>query len=374
MARDANWEPREGRALRFFGFQLRLGLACGRNRSRGVPPALSVDLRISGAHCAAMDASTPSGGSPLVIVNPEASRLADPRRRARIVEAVLAAVEARTGRAPVVHDTTADAAADAVDAASDAPLIVVVGGDGTIREAATALAGRSVPLAIVPAGTGNAFAAALGIPRRTEPAIRLIATGRPGPVDLGMATWGPPALDAGGGGGGPAGSKAFVVACGLGFDARVMAGASGELKRRLGFLAYVVVAAREAARIRPVTFRIEADGEVHDVRGLVVLVANSGQLIPGVVGPRHPIDPTDGLLDVIVVTATGVPDGLLGAAESLLAGGAPPHHRPRSMRLQARCVRVTSDPPEPVEVDGDAHEAGWLEARALPAAVTILRP
>jgi len=166
---------------------------------------------------------------------------------------------------------------------------------------------------------------------------------------------------------------AFAVACGIGFDARVMSTASTELKRRLGFFAYVVATLREATRLRQVAFRIEADDEVHEVNGLVVLVANCGQLIPGLIGPRHPIDPTDGLLDVIVVTARGIPGGLVGAAESLLAGGTP-HRLPRSLRVKASRVRVVAEPREPVQIDGDAYEADWLEAAVRPGAIAILRP
>jgi diacylglycerol kinase family enzyme len=166
----------------------------------------------------------------------------------------------------------------------------------------------------------------------------------------------------------------FVVACGLGLDARVMAGATPELKRRLGFMAYVVAAMQEAGRLRPVAFRIEADGELYEVGGLVVLIANCGQLIPGLVGPRLPIDPTDGLLDVFVVLGTGVPSGLRGAAQSVLAAGPPPHRGSRALRFHARSVRVTSTPPEPVQIDGDAEQAAWLEATILPGALTVLRP
>ena len=115
--------------------------------------------------------------------------------------------------------------------------MAVVGGDGTIRESATALAGTGVPIAIVPAGTGNVFAAALGVPRGTDAAVRLIEDGSPRPVDIGRAAWGP-VVD--GVPGDEAGSHAFVVACGLGFDARVMAAATTEMKRQLKFGAYVL--------------------------------------------------------------------------------------------------------------------------------------
>jgi diacylglycerol kinase (ATP) len=311
------------------------------------------------------------GAAPVVVVNPVASQIADPARRLRIVESAVRAVEGRSGRTPIVVDASPAAARKALGraAAGGAPLVVAIGGDGTVRDSASALAGSNVPLAIVPAGTGNVFAAALGIPRRTEDAVRVIADGRPGLVDLGAASWGrivdgEAAAD---------GSIAFAVACGIGFDARVMATATTELKRRLGFFAYVVATLREATRLRPVTFRIDADGDVHEVHGLVVLVANCGQLIPGLIGPRHPIDPTDGLLDVIVVTARGIPGGLVGAAESLLAGGTP-HRLPRSLRVRASRVRVVAEPREPVQIDGDAYEADWLEAAVQPGAITILRP
>jgi diacylglycerol kinase (ATP) len=311
-----------------------------------------------------------SPAAPLVVVNPTASKVAHEQRRGGIVESVVAAVEARTGRPPDVVGTTREAAALALAAARHAPLVAVVGGDGTIREAAAALAGTGVPLAIVPAGTGNVFAAELGVPRNIDGAIGLIETGQAQAVDLGLATWGPAES------GSPrpaAGSNAFVVACGIGFDARVMARASAEHKRRLGFAAYIVAAVREAARPHSATFRIEADDETYELTGLVVMVANCGQIIPGFVGPRHPIDPTDGLLDVIVVTATTLPGGLIGAAEALLARGPTPHRQPRSLRLRARAVRVISEPQEPVQVDGDAHRAAWLEARVQPGAIKILR-
>ena len=64
---------------------------------------------------------------------------------------------------------------------------------------------------------------------------------------------------------------------------------------------------------------------------------------------------------------------LARAAESLLAGGTP-HRLPRSLRVKASRVRVVAEPREPVQIDGDAYEADWLEAAVQPGAITILRP
>ena len=234
------------------------------------------------------------------------------------------------------------------------------------------MAGSGVPLAIVPAGTGNVFAAALGIPRRTDAAIGLIETGQPSPVDLGRAAWGP-AVE--GEPGPEEGSKAFVVACGLGFDARVMAAATTDLKHRHGFRAYVFATLHEATRLRPATFRIEADGVVHEIRGLVVLDRQLRPDHPGL----HRSAPGRSTRATACSTswssrAAGIPGGLAGAADLLLADDDTPRRRRHSLRLRAQHVRVTADPPEPVEVDGDPHEADWLEATVLPGAISVLRP
>jgi diacylglycerol kinase (ATP) len=316
---------------------------------------------------------TKTSAAPIVVVNPTASRLADVRGRAGIVKSVVDAVVVRTGRAPTVVDTTLEAARKALASARSAPLVVVVGGDGTLRETASILGGSGVPLAIVPTGTGNVFAAALGIPRRTSAAIALITSGRPEPVDLGRAAWGPTTSQITTTNGDRT-THVFTVACGLGLDARVMAGASADLKRRLGFGAYVLAMAREAARLRPATYRIEVHDDVHQVRGLVVLIANCGQIVPWLIGPRRRIDPTDGLLDVFVVTADGLPSGVSSAAGMLLSAAEPPQRRARSLRLRAARVRVTAEPREPIQVDGDPHEADWLEAQLEPGAIQVLRP
>ena len=51
-----------------------------------------------------------------------------------------------------------------------------------------------------------------------------------------------------------------------------------------------------------------------------------------------------------------------------------PHRLPRSLRVRASRVRVVAEPREPVQIDGDAYEADWLEAAVQPGAITILRP
>jgi diacylglycerol kinase (ATP) len=312
--------------------------------------------------------------APLIVVNPRAARLGDAAKRAAIVDAVVHAVRARTGRAPRVESGGLEAAAQALRAAvaARAPLIVAVGGDGTIRQAAEALAdgsttagtsttagGPRTMLAVVPGGTGNVLAGTLGIGGVT-PAIEAIRHGEPRTIDLGQATWGSGPTE---------GRGLFLVACGMGLDARIMAAAEHEWKRRIRFGAYVGAAIKELTRLAAADFRIEADGDVIELRGYLVLVANAGELVPGRLGPRRPIDPTDGRLDLIVLGGRDPLRGIQSAARLLfetgeLSGGV--------IRRPIDAVRITADPVQPIETDGDHHPPGPLEARVLPAALTVL--
>ncbi|MFL5684747.1 MAG: diacylglycerol/lipid kinase family protein [Chloroflexota bacterium] len=302
--------------------------------------------------------------APQLVINRAASRVRDPERRRAIIEVVAAAIEARTGRRPTIVDDTQDAAGSALEALTVAPLVAIVGGDGTIRHAAGILVGKSIPLAIVPAGTGNALAASLGI-RGLRTAVAAIREGMPRTIDLGIAEWGRAGQAT------PDGSGPFVVAAGTGLDARIMATAREEWKRRLRFGAYVGATLREMLRLAPVDLVITADGETFERHGHLVLVANTGEIIPGLVGPRRPIDPSDGRLDLLVVSGRGIPGGLRSAADLLLRTG---DLEGATIRRTVREVRISTDPPQPVEIDGDVHEPGWLAARVAPGGMTVLVP
>ncbi len=219
--------------------------------------------------------------APLIVVNPNAARLHDATKRASIVEATVHAVRARTGRTPRVESGSMDASAVALDraVAAGAALVVAVGGDGTIRQAAAALSGTTTPLAVVPGGTGNVLAGALRI-GGIQPAIEAIRHGEPRTMDLGQAAWGTGTRADGTGARADEQRGPFLVACGMGLDARIMAAAEHEWKRRIRFGAYVGAAIRELTRLGTADFRIEADGDHIELRGYLVLVANAGELVP----------------------------------------------------------------------------------------------
>ena len=312
----------------------------------------------------------PSGPA-LVAVGLGARRLRDPARREQLARAAAEAARAR-GHRDVTIVECADAAALRVAtgeaAAGGIGLVVAVGGDGTVREVVGGLSEQGIPLGIVPAGTGNLLAAALGLPRRIETALAALRTAEPRSIDHGEAEWSGSADQ-------PPGSSPFVVATGAGLDARFVSAASGEAKRRYGIGAYLVAALAQATDLRPRPTTIVADGVRHDTASIVVLIANAGELIPGLLGPRLPVRPDDGWLHVFVVRG-GVVGSALGALELLAAGEPGRSATGSAMRLKARevSVEIDVDPPDPVQVDGDRVGAGRLTARLRPSAVLVLAP
>lgn len=311
-------------------------------------------------------------GPAFVLLGLGARRLRDAADRARLADGAAAAARAR-GHADVTvvecQDAPALRATSREAAAAGAGLVVAVGGDGTVREVAGVLAGSGVPLGIVPAGTGNLLATTLGVPRDAAAALSTLRTDEPRPVDVGEASW------SGAGAGHPAGTSAFVVAAGVGLDARFLAAASGEAKRRYGIGAYLVAALGQATDLRPRPTTLLVDGERHDSESIIVLVASAGELIPGLLGPRLPLRPDDGMLHVFVVRG-GVVGSVVGTLELLAAGSPGRTPTGSAWRFAARevVVDIEADPPEPIEVDGDPVGRGRLEARIRSGAVRVLAP
>ncbi len=310
--------------------------------------------------------SAAASAPPFLLVAAGASRLADLGRRDALVAAAAAAIRSRTGSDPEIRVTATAAAGRAAAreaTAAGAPLVVVAGGDGGVRTVATVLAGTGVALGIVPGGTGNLLAAALGIPRSPARAVAALVNARERPIDLGRAWVGAAAIPV-----------PFIVAAGVGFDARVMAATTERRKRSLGIAAYFAAATAVATRIRPFPVRLVVDGVVHETDALEILVANAGELIPGLLRPRLPLIPDDGLLDVLVARGRGAPGGSRAALELLLGRGLHTAIGPYAARFAGRRIEVSAPAGEPVEVDGDVVGGGVLVAEVMPLAVRILVP
>ncbi len=257
---------------------------------------------------------------------------------------------------------------DAVDAGVAS--VVGLGGDGTQRAIATALSGTDVPLGILPAGTGNILGGVLGVPTRLDAAIQSLATARPRTIDLGDVAMYQTDLPEGA----PPVRTICAIGCGIGFDARLMATTQASHKARFGRYAYLFQAIRLASGIDAVPFRITIDGQLIELEASVAMITNVGDLVPGLIRPRLPALPDDGQLDLFVVAARGVVDGILGLTEHLLRTRIGGDAHSRTLRFRCRSARLESTPPEPIQVDGDPCGTGAIEVVVRPGALKVLVP
>ena len=165
----------------------------------------------------------------------------------------------------------------------------------------------------------------------------------------------------------------FTVACGVDFDARVMQATDTREKRRLGKLAYLVQAIRQAQHVRDVTHEITLDGRRSSRKATQVLIANFGQM-GSLVETRREIQPDDGLLDVIVVRAPGPVLGLLAGWEALRQRNLGASAAGHVVRAQARDVRIATRRARLVEMDGSVVGTTPIIASIRPAALTVIVP
>jgi diacylglycerol kinase (ATP) len=229
----------------------------------------------------------------VVAVNPSAS-FGGRRRVGAGVVATLRASGHDVVPLEAVDGPTLDAAVRAaLDTAPDA--LVVVGGDGMVSLAINALDGRDVPLGIVPTGTGNDTARALGLPLDDpDAAVRLLlaALAAPRRVDLIRAT-GPHLV----------GSRLVVGAVSAGVDALINDRAN-RMRRPRGASRYTIALLVELARLRPRRVELALDGRDASTDAVLACVANGTSIGGGMrVTPHARLD--DGLLDVMTVAPLG---------------------------------------------------------------------
>jgi diacylglycerol kinase (ATP) len=294
----------------------------------------------------------------LLITNPAAART-----RPRSVDAVMRTLGAAGWNAEVLATGgPGDArllAAQAV--AQDIEVVAVFGGDGTTMQAAAALVGTDVALGVIPGGTGNLLAGNLRIPSMPARAAQALVTARPKPFDLGRMQRSD-------------GEHYFAVACGAGYDARVMAGTLSEHKRRWGMAAYVATTLRMIGEIRSTDHVITIDGVEYDANAAMVLVANCGEVIPPYIRLGAGIRPDDGLLDVVVVRANSFGQSVRAVWDMLR--GAPEVEGLDTYVGYARGheIKVETHPVQPVQLDGEPGGETPFTATVVPQAIRIMVP
>ena len=235
----------------------------------------------------------------------------------------------------------------------DPQLLIAWGGDGMVRRCASLLAGTSVDLGIVPAGSANLFATNLGIPVDLERAVAIAVGDNRRACDLGTF-----------------GDERFTCFAGVGFDALLIRDAD-RLKNRIGKLGYLWGGAKN---LRAPSFGAEVaiDGAPwFEGQVATILIGNVGSLFGGLTAFVD-AEPDDGRLDVGVVTAEGVVQWARTLSSALRGA---PERSPFVRMTQARMIEVRADRKVRYELDGgDRGKVKRFEIGIEPLALNVRVP
>ena len=241
-------------------------------------------------------------------------------------------------------------------------MVVAAGGDGTVRAVAETLMNTGVPLAIVPAGTGNLLARNLSLaPVRLAKSVAAAFNSHARAIDVGVAKL---TYETG-----ETSERVFVVMAGIGLDAHMIANTKPSLKNRVGWLAYLDSGMKSIWSHTPITVCFSLDGAPEQTaRVSTILIGNCGTM-PGNIKvlPDSAID--DGVLDIAVVQ----PDGVVGWIQvghrvawkngflrrRAMRYDSIKRSKPATLRalnyMRGTRLRVEVDPPEQIQLDGDDY-------------------
>lgn len=301
-----------------------------------------------------------------VVVNP--SKFDDPSQFRRNVESSIRLAGISDVR---FYETSPDdpGRGQALQAIEDGcDLVFAAGGDGTVRMVAGALASTDVRMAILPVGTGNLLARNIDVPLNSpEAAVAAALTGHDHPVDVGWLRTGMSEEEAR-----AADKQVFLVMAGYGADAEMIGNTDPELKKRMGWIAYVVGGVRTILGRSQYVHVALPDGSRHQLKARTVIIGNVGKLPGGLVlMPDATID--NGRLEVLVAGwrgAAGFGQVVTKLVNPRLPGGVKLSTMERYLTAS---VRVATTKPQPVQLDGDTAAEATHMIATIDAGSLVLR-
>ena len=230
-------------------------------------------------------------------------------------------------------------------------LVIAAGGDGTVASVVNGVWQSSASIGILPAGTGNLLARALGIPNAVEPALDLIVGDHAlQALDLMQV-----------------GDQVVVLNVSAGLSARAMRDTPTEQKKRFGVLAYVWPVVRDLIRLRRRDFNLTIDGRRMSIRASEILVAN------GTFPQGAPEDFNDQQFNVYILAARSLPEYLRLVWEFVRRswhGNMALRTLPVRTSISIEAVRK----PQPVQVDGEPFGSTPITVQLLPSATRVIVP
>jgi len=238
--------------------------------------------------------------------------------------------------------------------AADPKVLAVasVGGDGTAGEVAAGLCETDKPMAIIPAGTGNDFIKSVGIPNDPQRALDVLLTCEPQPTDTGTVN-----------------GEFFLNVCGTGFDVTVLDYAESEKEKHRGLTPYLLGLLKANFHYQSIQLKVTDETGTTEDRFLVCTVAN-GRYIGGGIPICPAADPSDGLLDLVLIRHVPRPKiplylpGLMMGRD--LAFRITTHRRVKSVTFEGEKLRVN--------IDGEIRTMDGAEFRIKPGSLRLIRP
>jgi YegS/Rv2252/BmrU family lipid kinase len=286
----------------------------------------------------------------LLIVNP-ASRRADRIRRKALKAFAVAGVDCvlMQTEAPGHAATLAKSHAHKYDA------VFTLGGDGTVMEVLGALAHQGPPVGVLAGGTANVVARTLHIPLNPARAVPLLLNGDQATMDLGRLADG----------------RRFAIGVGVGLDATMISEAPARLKKRFGFMAYVIGGYKAVLRNQRFQLRLTVDGIVYDRQASAILVANLGAVLNNLVAFGDGILQDDGVLNACVFSPQNLRDALRILWRMVRKDFRPD---PCLFYKSGRDFKIETFPSMPAQADGEMLPGTPLSVSVDPLAASLLIP
>ena len=243
--------------------------------------------------------------------------------------------------------------------AAGSKLLIAAGGDGTVSAVASTLIGHpEAKLGILPRGTANSIAGCLGIPSDLEGACNVIATGEARLIDTGLVNELP-----------------MILLATIGVHADAVVEADPERKRRYGSFAYVIEEVERMLGEDLFEVTVEAKGQRASAQVNAITVANLAPTGNLLAQGSATIDADDGELDVTLVAIRGFAEAL--ATSFHLATRAlmeQPAERDNIGHFRTTQIRIETDTPRRVMVDGEDAAETPVTIRAVPKSLRVLVP
>ena len=286
----------------------------------------------------------------LLIVNPGS------RRGARIHrQALKAFADAGVACDSMPTEGPGHAATIAKTHAHKYDAVFTLGGDGTVMEVLGALAHQGPPLGVLAGGTANVIARTFHIPLNPARAVPMLLNGDEARIDLGRLGDG----------------RRFAIGVGVGLDATMMSEAPAGLKKRFGFMAYVIGGFKAVLRNQKFELRLTVDGTVYDRSASAILVANFGAVLNDLVAFGDGIVHDDGLLNACVFSPNNLHDSLRILWRMVRKDFSPD---PCLFYKSGRDFRIETLPHMPAQADGELLDGTPLSVSVDPLAGSLLIP